>query len=208
MQLREASLLENHLENIQVSMKTLRQWKHDYHHHTQAMQMLLENQQYNELNTYLAQFNSDFTNLASMVSTGNPTLDAILSSKILIAKSHGITVEQTIFLPEKLSIPQTDLCIVLGNLLDNAIEACNKPNQQQLPYINITIKIHKGMLYFKVVNSSNGIYLFDNKKLISTKKHPEHGYGFHNINKIVENYDGFFNYEPENNSFAATIMTF
>lgn len=207
MQLREASLLENHLENIQASMKTLRQWKHDYHHHTQAMQMLLENQQYSELKTYLVQFNSDFTNLTSMVSTGNPTLDAILSSKILIAKSHGITVEQTIFLPEKLSIPQTDLCIVLGNLLDNAIEACNKlKNQQQPPYINITIKIHKGMLYFKVVNSSNGIYLFDNKKLISTKKQPEHGYGFHNINKIVENYGGFFNYEPENSSFAATIM--
>lgn len=206
LQLREKSLLENHLENIQASMKTLRQWKHDYHHHTQAMQMLLENQQYSELNTYLAQFNSDFTNLTSMVSTGNPTLDAILSSKILIAKSHGIAVEQAIFLPEKLSIPQTDLCIVLGNLLDNAIEACNKPNQQQPPYINITIKIHKGMLYFKVVNSSNGIYLFDNKKLISTKKQPEHGYGFHNINKIVENYGGFFNYEPENSSFAATIM--
>ncbi len=207
LQLREASLLENHLENIQASMKTLRQWKHDYHHHTQAMQMLLENQQYSELNTYLAQFNSDFTNLTSMVSTGNLTLDAILSSKILIAKSHGIAVEQTIFLPEKLSIPQTDLCIVLGNLLDNAIEACNKlKNQQQPPYINITIKIHKGMLYFKVVNSSNGIYLFDNKKLISTKKQPEHGYGFHNINKIVENYGGFFNYVPENNSFVATIM--
>lgn len=206
LQLREASLLDNHLENIQASMKTLRQWKHDYHHHTQAMQMLLENQQYSELNTYLAQFNSDFTNLTSMVSTGNLTLDAILSSKILIAKSHGIAVEQAIFLPEKLSIPQTDLCIVLGNLLDNAIEACNKPNQQQPPYINITIKIHKGMLYFKVVNSSNGIYLFDNKKLISTKKQPEHGYGFHNINKIVENYGGFFNYEPENSSFAATIM--
>lgn len=90
--------------------------------------------------------------------------------------------------------------------MDNAIEACNKPNQQQPPYINITIKIHKGMLYFKVVNSSNGIYLFDNKKLISTKKQPEHGYGFHNINKIVDNYGGFFNYEPENSSFAATIM--
>ncbi|WP_312061342.1 sensor histidine kinase [Anaerotignum sp.] len=206
MQLREASLLENHLENIQASMKTLRQWKHDYHHHTQAMQMLLENQQYSELNTYLAKFNSDFTNLTSMVSTGNLTLDAILSSKILIAKSHGIAVEQAIFLPEKLSIPQTDLCIVLGNLLDNAIEACNKPNQQQPPYINVTIKIHKGMLYFKVVNSSNGIYLFDNKKLISTKKQPEHGYGFQNIDKIVENYGGFFNYEPENSSFAATIM--
>lgn len=69
LQLREASLLDNHLENIQASMKTLRQWKHDYHHHTQAMQMLLENQQYSELNTYLAQFNSDFTNLTSMVST-------------------------------------------------------------------------------------------------------------------------------------------
>ncbi|WP_312071897.1 GHKL domain-containing protein [Anaerotignum propionicum] len=196
LQLREASLLENHLENIQASMKTLRQWKHDYHHHTQAMQMLLENQQYSELNTYLAQFNSDFTNLTSMVSTGNLTLDAILSSKILIAKSHGIAVEQAIFLPEKLSIPQTELCIVLGNLLDNAIEACNKPDLQQPPYINVTIKVHKDMLYFKVVNSANGIYLFDKKNLVSTKKQPEHGYGFHNINNIVENYGGFFNYEP------------
>lgn len=206
MQLREARLLQNHFEDIQASMKTLRQWKHDYHHHTQAMQILLKNQQFSELNIYLAQFNSGFTNITSMVSTGHPTLDAILSSKILIAKSHGITVEQTIFLPDKLFIPQTELCIVLGNLLDNAIEACNKPDLQQPPYINVTIKVHKDMLYFKVVNSANGIYLFDNKNLVSTKKQPEHGYGFHNINNIVENYGGFFNYEPDNNSFAATIM--
>lgn len=206
MQLREASLLQNHFENIQASMKTLRQWKHDYHHHTQAMQMLLENEQYSELNKYLAQLNANFINLTSMVSTGHPTLDAILSSKILIAKSQGITVEETIFLPEKLFIPQTDLCVILGNLLDNALEACNKPNLQQPPYLNITIKIHKGMLYFKVINSSNGIYVFDKNNLLSTKKRPEHGYGFKNIKEIVENYGGFFNYEPQNSSFAATIM--
>lgn len=206
MQLREASLLQTHFENIQTSMKTLRQWKHDYHHHTQAMHMLLENEDYSELRKYLAQLNSDFKNLTSMVSTGHPTLDAILSSKILIAKAHGISVEQTVFLPEKLSIPQTDLCVILGNLLDNAIEACNKPNLQQPPYLNITIKIHKGMLYFKVINSSNGVYLFDKKNLLSTKNQPEHGYGFKNINDIVENYGGFFNYEPQSNSFAATIM--
>lgn len=168
--------------------------------------MLLENEHYSELKKYLAQLNSDFTNLTSMVSTGHPTLDAILSSKILIAKSHGITVGQTVFLPEKLSIPQTDLCVILGNLLDNAIEACNKQNLQQPPYLNITIKIHKGMLYFKVINSSNGVYLYDKKNLLSTKKQPEHGYGFKNINEIVENYGGFFNYEPQSNSFAATIM--
>lgn len=206
MQLREASLMQTHFENIRASMKTLGQWKHDYHHHTQAMQMLLENEHYSELKNYLARLNSDFTSLTSLISTGHPTLDAILSSKILIAKSHGIAVEQTIFLPEKLSIPQTDLCVILGNLLDNAIEACNKPNLQQPPYINTLIKIHKGMLYFKVINSSNGKYIFDKKNLLSTKKQPEHGYGFKNINEIVENYGGFFNYEPQSNSFAATIM--
>lgn len=206
MELREASLLQNHFDNIQASMKTLRQWKHDFHHHTQAMQMLLANEQYSELEIYLAQLNSDFTNLTSMVSTGHPTLDAILSSKILIAKSNGITVEETIFLPDKLSIPQTDLCVIIGNLLDNAIEACNKPNLEQPPYINITIRIHKGMLYFKVINSSNGVYIFDKKNLLSTKKQPEHGYGFKNINEIVEKYGGFLSYEPQSNSFAATIM--
>lgn len=57
-----------------------------------------------------------------------------------------------------------------------------------------------------MINSSNGVYIFYKKNLLSTKKQPEHGYGFKNINEIVENYGGFFNYEPQSNSFAATIM--
>ncbi|WMI80070.1 sensor histidine kinase [Anaerotignum sp. MB30-C6] len=206
MQLREAGLLQNHFKHIKASMKTLSQWKHDYHHHTQVMGILAENEHNSELKKYLAQLNANFTDLTSMVSTGHPTLDAILSSKILIAKSHGITVEQTIFLPEKFSISQTDLCIILGNLLDNATEACSQPDLKQPPYINITMKIHKGMLYIKVLNSSNGIYLFDKKTLLSTKKQPGHGYGCKNINEMIESYGGFYNYEPQDNSFAATVM--
>lgn len=206
MQLREANLVQNHFENIQASMKTLRQWKHDYHHHTQTMQLLAENNQFSELKSYLSELNDTFANVTSMVSTGHPTLDAILSSKILIAKSNGIVVEQVIFLPESLTVPQTDLCIILGNLLDNAIEACKKKDLLQPPYINITIKIHKDMLYLKIINSSDGIYVMDNNSFLSTKKQGEHGYGFKSINKIVEHYGGFAKYEPKERSFAATIM--
>lgn len=206
MKLQEATLQQRHFENIQASMKTLREWKHDYHHHIQIMQALIENQQHSEIKDYLQQLNTNFTKFTNMVSTGNPTFDAILSSKILIAKTYDISVEYSIFLPEKLSIPQTDLCIVLGNLLDNAIESCNKPNLQQAPYINITIKKHKDMLYIKIINSSDGIYLYDKNNLISTKKQKNHGYGCKKINEIVENYGGFCNMEPENNSFATTIM--
>jgi len=206
MKLQESKLQQHHLENIESSMKTLREWKHDYHHHIQVMQILLENKKHLELQTYIAELNTNFMELTNMVSTGNPTLDAILSSKILVAKTYGITVDYTIFFPEKIPISQTDLCIVLGNLLDNAIESCRKPNLLELLYINITIKIHKKMLYIKISNSSNGEYIYDNGNLISTKKESNHGFGCKKIYQIVEELGGFCNFEPQENSFATTII--
>lgn len=206
MELQETKLLQNHFENIESSMNTLREWKHDYHHHLQAMQILLKNKDYFELHNYMAQLNTDFMDLTSMVSTGNSILDAILSSKILIAKSYGITVKHTIFFPERTSISYTDLCILLGNLLDNAIESCNKSNLLQPPYINITIKKHKSMFYIKILNSTSGEYLYENGTLVSTKSEADHGYGCKKVYKFIEEHGGFCNFAPQKNSFAAIVM--
>lgn len=206
MELQESKLLQSHFENIESSMNTLREWKHDYHHHLQTMQMLLENEDYSELNNYMLQLNTDFMDLTNMVSTGNSILDAILSSKIFIAKSHGITIKHNIFFPERISISYTDLCILLGNLLDNAIESCNKPNLLQPPYINITIKKHKGMFYIKILNSTNGEYVYENGNLISTKNEYDHGYGCKKVYKFIEEHGGFCNFSPQKNSFTATVM--
>ena len=206
MNLQEAKLMQNHFENIESSMNTLREWKHDYHHHLQAMQVLLENKKYFELHDYMTQLNTDFMDLTSMVTTGNSILDAIISSKILIAKSYGIAIKHSIFFPENISISCTDLCILLGNLLDNAIESCNKPNLLEPPYINITIKKHKKMFYIKIVNSSNGEYLYENGVLTSTKTQSGHGYGCKKIYQFIEDHGGFCNFAPLKNSFAATVM--
>lgn len=203
--LQEANLEKVHFKNIEETMETLRVWKHDYHSHLQTIQNLLNGNNLEELQDYLGKADFDLSNITSLVSTGNTTVDAILSSKILVAKLHKIHIEHQIAIPENLPIPQTDLCVILGNLLDNAIEACNQPNITE-PYINVSIKKQKEMLFIQSVNSSLGKYQYKDGVLLSTKIQAGHGIGCKRISQIAEQLGGFSKFEPDETLFVSTVV--
>jgi sensor histidine kinase YesM len=137
--------------------------------------------------------------------TGNTAVDNILNYKINTARNLGIEVNYHIERSE-IKIPDVDISRVLGNLFDNAIEACENIN---LPQKNIEIKIYKRKVY-RCIYISNPItesVKKNNPNLISTKKEKgKHSFGIKSIRSIVEKYEGFFNFYEENNRIFFEVL--
>jgi sensor histidine kinase regulating citrate/malate metabolism len=106
-------------------------------------------------------------------------------------------------LKDDIPIENTDLCSILSNLLDNAIEASCKLNENR--YINIEMITFKNQFNIKIVNATNGEYKLENGKLKTTKSGDLHGIGIGHVKSIVESYGGILNVNPESKSFITHI---
>ena len=116
-------LVDKHYNEVESMYRKMRGWRHDYHNHIQTLKAHMELQHYEEAEDYLAMLAEDLTTVDTVIKTGNVMVDAILNSKISLARARHIGVTADACIPVKLSMSGLDLCIILGNLFDNAIEA-------------------------------------------------------------------------------------
>ena len=206
------SVLKKQRDEVQNIYQTMRAWRHDYHNHMQAIKALLEMKKMEELSDYLDNLEKDLDSIDIAIRTGNVGLDAILSSKVSIARKNDIEVNCTAKVPEDLKISDVHLCAIVGNLMDNAIEACEKMKsvpQSEGPaaprFIRVYIGLFKSQLYISVTNSTCEKYRKKLSELV-TSKLGEHGFGLRRIDKIAEKYDGFVNRKNEPGVFATEVM--
>ena len=120
------NILKKQRDEVQNIYSTMRGWRHDYHNHLQTIKAYLAMGQVGETLSYLEHLEDDLDSIDIAVRTGNVGMDAILSSKISIASKNGIAVNCKAAVPDKLSVSDVHLCAIVGNLLDNAIEACGR----------------------------------------------------------------------------------
>ena len=120
------SVLKKQRDEVQNIYQTMRAWRHDYHNHIQSIKAMLAMKKFRELDDYLGTLEQDLDSIDIAIRTGNVSLDAILSSKVSIARKNNIEVNCTAKVPGELKITDVHLCAIVGNLLDNAIEACEK----------------------------------------------------------------------------------
>lgn len=139
-------LIAKHCEEVQNVYRTMRGWRHDYHNHIQAMLALTDKPQ--QLRAYLLKLNSDLTTVDTVIKTGNVMVDAILNSKLSLIQSHQINLHAKAVVPSDLKISEIDLCTVIGNLLDNAMEACLKQEQDSERFVRVYIGILKNSYIF------------------------------------------------------------
>ena len=204
------SVLKKQRDEVQNIYQTMRAWRHDYHNHIQSIKAMIAMQKFQELDAYLGTLEQDLDSIDIAIRTGNVGLDAILSSKVSIARKNNIEVNCTAKVPDQLKISDVHLCAIVGNLLDNAIEACEKikseeGNQFPQKFIRIYIGMFKQQLYISVSNSTNAKHRRRLNELV-TSKLGEHGFGLRRIDKIAEQYDGFVNRKNEPGIFATEVM--
>lgn len=198
-------ILRAQREEVQSIYKTMRAWRHDYHNHMQKIKAHLALEQIEECKEYLDQLEKDLDAIDIAIKTGNISVDAILSSKISVAAGKEIDINCRARVPEKLSVSDVDLCVIIGNLIDNGVESCEKMKKEGKKFIRIYIGIFKEQLYISVSNSTAETVRKPAKELIS-KKLGNHGHGLKRIDQIVEKYDGFINRKNEPGAFVTEIM--
>ena len=200
------SVLKKQRDEVQNIYQTMRAWRHDYHNHMQAIKALLSMGKKEELSDYLDNLEKDLDSIDIAIRTGNVGLDAILSSKVSIARKNNIEVNCTAKVPADLKISDVHLCAIVGNLMDNAIEACEKITEGTAPrFIRIYIGLFKSQLYISVSNATCEKHRRRLSELV-TSKLGEHGFGLRRIDKLAEKYDGYVNRKNEPGIFATEVM--
>ena len=197
-------LITKHCDEVQNIYKTMRGWRHDYHNHIQALLALSGNEE--KTREYLLRLNDDLTTVDTVLKTGNVMVDAILNSKLSLIKSRHIAVNARAVVPASLKVSEIDLCVIIGNLLDNAMEACLRQEREEDRFIRVFIGVMKGQLYLSVTNSTGGEIKKEGRRYLSTKDSPSHGFGLMRVDRIAEKYDGYVNRQHEEGVFATEVL--
>lgn len=197
---------QNQLDVIMESQSRIRALKHDMKNHILALQMLLQKKDWEGADRYLSSMQDFMANPSEYITTGNDTMDSLLNYKLQRANDVLNTVETRINIPEKLILHSFDLNVVLGNLLDNAVEAASQTEEKKL---KIAIKLEKGILFINIRNSCQGIADGKIQRLETTKEDASnHGIGLSNVRRIVEKYHGDMDLICENGNMEADIIMY
>ncbi|CVH79207.1 sensory histidine kinase DcuS [Clostridiales bacterium CHKCI006] len=201
----QQELIQTHFQEVDNMYRQIRGWRHDYRNHIQTMKAYAALEDWEALKKYLDLLDDDLQHVDTVIKTGNAMTDAILNSKISLAKSKQITVKADAHIPVQLKISEIDLCCIIGNLFDNAIEASLKlPPEQRL--IRVYMDMKQTQLYISFTN-----FTADKKRqkigtrFMSTKG-KGHGLGLVRIDEIVSRMDGYISRNSEDGAFTTEIL--
>lgn len=201
----QRELIETHYQEVENMYRQVRGWRHDYRNHIQMMKVLAANEDLEGLKVYLDQLDTDLNTVDTVVKTGNAMADAILNSKISLAKSRGIPVQVDAHIPVKLKMSELDLCCILGNLFDNAIDASLAlPEDQRL--IRVYMDMKGSQLYISFTNFTASKKMEKVGKRFRTTKGEGHGFGLVRIDSIIERLDGYLSRNSEDGAFTTEIL--
>ena len=198
-------LVNKYYDEIEIMYRKMRGWRHDYHNHIQVLKANMSLGEYGLARDYLDKLEQDLREVDQVLKTGNVMVDAILNSKLSMIQERHIAVDATAMVPGDIAVSGIDLSVLIGNLLDNAMEACLEIPEEKDRFIRIYIDIVKKQLYISVTNSMKGKARRSGGSFLSSKE-GSHGFGLPRIDGIVSRYHGYLNRQTENGVFATEVM--
>lgn len=197
---------EKKYEQTSMSFKSISSIIHDTNKHLVYLRECAVQQSYKEAIDYIDKAIDNVKKSYKKVNTGYLVIDALVSNAFNTAEANKIRFKTDISIDKsKINIERYDLSVALGNLLDNAIEACKKIRNLDDRYIDVNIFMTDTALVLNILNSAEGINTI--LKLKSDKPDKvRHGYGLSNVNRISEKYGGSFTVERKESKFEATIV--
>ncbi len=187
----QAELLERDYTAVNRAYQVNAKLFHDFHNHIGVLRQFLTHERYGEAIRYLDELQAPVQNLTAAVWTGDETADYLISSKAAAAEAAGIRFQAQVEFPRRTNIRSVDLCAILGNLLDNAIEAARQVPDPSGRTVTLTIRRIHQMLVIKVENSFAAAPVRENGQLKTTKTGGGlHGWGLKSAQTAAEKYDG------------------
>ena len=201
----QKELIATHYAEVENMYRQIRGWRHDYRNHIQTMKAYAATGDLPAICEYLEKLDTDLSTVDTVLKTGNKMADAIINSKISLANGKHIPVKADANIPVALTISEIDLCVIIGNLFDNAIEA-----SLALPEVNRMIRVYMDMkntqLYMSFTNFTAGGKLKKSGGIFKTTKGEGHGFGLVRIDDIVKRYGGYLSRNSEEGAFTTEIL--
>lgn len=174
-----------HFDEMAVAQRQLKKFKHDFKNYVIGLGAYIDQNNVPGASEYLDSMKEKFAPGNTIVETGNPALDAMLSTKKAVAQSKNIGFNTRIQIPENLNINSADLCVIFGNALDNAIEACERTKRADA-VIDVDIAYNANVLFCKIINTSP--LPEENKRKTAKTDKFNHGFGLENIKTALSKY--------------------
>lgn len=201
----QRELIETHYAEVENMYRQIRGWRHDYRNHIQVMKAYAAAGDLSAISNYLDELDTDLATVDTVIKTGNAMADAILNSKISLAGSKDIQVRADAHIPLALKTSELDLCVILGNLFDNAIEASMElPPEERL--IRVYMDMKNTQLYISFTNLTAGKKKVKVNGRFLTTKGEGHGFGLVRIDSIVERLGGYISRNSEDGAFTTEIL--
>ena len=198
-------LIKTHYSEVENMYNQMRGWRHDYRNHIQTMKSYAAQNDVEALRRYLDELDTDLKTVDTAIKTGNRMADAILNSKISLARAKHICVIADAHIPVALKVSELDLCAVIGNLFENAIEASLALPEEQR-FIRIYMDMKNTQLYISVTNATAAKKRQKQNGRFHTTKGEGHGFGLMRIDNIVERYGGYLSRNSEDGAFTTELL--
>lgn len=188
--------------------ETLREMKHDINIHLDVMQSLAASGNLVDLQSYIDSYHQTLAHTHHLLSTGNTAIDCILSNKIDTAQKLNIKTDFSVLVPSNFPLDALLLSSLIGNMWNNALEACQRLQKTQpniTPYIYFYMKPFQDMTVIHMENNYDRI-VQQNDHYLSMKKESSHGIGLKRMEDIVEGVEGIFQINSDDHVFTVHIM--
>lgn len=190
-------------DSLQERITEARRAKHDVRHHIALMQELLRKREYEELENYLCEYSMSVPDDTPIAFCENTAANVVISYFAQLAKNNNIEYIVKTEIPEESKIEKTELSVLLGNLIENAMDACIENGGGKI-IIRASYKAHS--LCFAVDNSFNGKAKKDRDGSFISTKHKDRGLGIESVKSIAEKYNGICKFRFDDKMFYASVM--
>jgi signal transduction histidine kinase len=194
---------------MQESVENIKSMRHDMKLHLATTRDFISTDKTGEATAYLNGLLGDIEESGVYSNTNNTAFDSIINFKLNNAKQENIKLDIRLLIPPALNIEVADIVTIIGNLLDNALDAVSKVEDKR---VKLDIEYSRESLFIQVENTFDGVVKYDSNtddKRISTRKSGgEHGHGLKNIRKSVEKYNGHIDITHDENIFTATVLLY
>jgi sensor histidine kinase regulating citrate/malate metabolism len=200
--------LESHFyKEVDAIHNEIRLWKHEYNNNLIVLHKFIEHGENAEALKYIDSINHKARQNIEILQTGNLVLDAVVSSKLWLARSQGIDISVHAMYPENSNIEDNDLCAIAGNLLDNAIEACMRmSDESKNKFITFSLLTKGKNMIITISNSYDGDIKTEGGRFITGKDKRFHGIGIKYVTSIIEKYRGNVQMEYADGIFETNVL--